>query len=140
MATEILIIDDNPDIRNNINDLIIDAGYKTRLAANYNQALNEIDKKLPDVAIIDVKLDKGDNDGIELLSHIKSKNIDVPVIIISGHANIEMAVKSLKFGAFEFIEKPFDQERLINFVNRAVENLNLKNKKKEFENKLFFFI
>jgi two-component system nitrogen regulation response regulator NtrX len=138
MATEILIIDDNPDIRNIINDLILDAGYKTRLAANYNQALNEIDKKLPDVAIIDVKLDKGDNDGIELLSHIKSKNKDVPVIIISGHANIEMAVKSLKFGAFEFIEKPFDQNRLLNFVNRAVENLNLKNKNKEFENKLFF--
>jgi two-component system, NtrC family, nitrogen regulation response regulator NtrX len=138
MATEILIIDDNPDIRNIINDLIIDAGYKTRLAANYNQALTEIDKKLPDVAIIDVKLDKGDNDGIELLSHIKSKNKDIPVIIISGHANIEMAVKSLKFGAFEFIEKPFDQNRLLNFVNRAVENLNLKNRNKEFENKLFF--
>ena len=59
MSTEILIIDDNADIRNIINDLIIEAGYKTRLAANYNQALNEIDKKLPDVAIIDVKLDKG---------------------------------------------------------------------------------
>ena len=96
MSTEILIIDDNADIRNILNDLIIDAGYKTRVAANYNQALTEIDKKLPDVAIIDVKLDKGDNDGIELLSHIKKKNKDVPVIIISGHANIEMAVKSLK--------------------------------------------
>ena len=73
MLTEILIIDDNPDIRNILNDLISDAGYKTRVAANYNQALTEIDKKLPDVAIIDVKLDKGDNDGIELLSHIKKK-------------------------------------------------------------------
>ena len=73
MLTEILIIDDNVDIRNILNDLISDAGYKTRVAANYNQALSEIDKKLPDVAIIDVKLDKGDNDGIELLSHIKKK-------------------------------------------------------------------
>ena len=73
MLTEILIIDDNPDIRNILNDLISDAGYKTRVAANYIQALAEIDKKLPDVAIIDVKLDKGDNDGIELLSHIKKK-------------------------------------------------------------------
>ena len=96
MSTEILIIDDNTDIRNILNDLIKDSGYKTRVAANYNQALTEIDKKLPDVAIIDVKLDKGDNDGIELLSHIKKKNKDIPVIIISGHANIEMAVKSLK--------------------------------------------
>ena len=101
MSIEILIVDDNSDIRNILNDLILDAGYQTRLAANYNQALNEIDKKMPDVAILDVKLDKGDNDGIQLLTHIKSKNIDVPVIMISGHANIEMAVNSLKHGAFE---------------------------------------
>ena len=136
MATEILIIDDNSDIRNILNELIMDAGYKTRVAANYNQALSEIDKRMPDVAILDVKLDKGDNDGIQLLSHIKSKNSDVPVIMISGHANIEMAVKSLKHGAFEFIEKPFDQERLMNFVNRAVENFNLKKQNKEYEEDL----
>jgi len=137
MAIEILIVDDNADIRNILNELILDAGYKTRVAANYNQALNEIDKKMPDVAILDVKLDKGDNDGIELLSHIKSINKDVPVIVITGHANIEMAVNSLKKGAFEFVEKPFDQPRLLNFIKRAVENLNLKNQNKEFENKLF---
>ena len=137
MSAEILIVDDNVDIRNILNELISDHGFKTRIAANYNQALNEIDKKLPDVAILDVKLDKGDNDGIELLSHIKNKNKDVPVIIISGHANIEMAVKSLKHGAFEFIEKPFDQERLMNFVNRAVENFNLKKQNREYESKLF---
>ena len=138
MAIEILIVDDNADIRNILNELILDAGYKTRIAANYNQALSEIDKKMPDVAILDVKLDKGDNDGLELLSHIKSKNKDVPVIIITGHANVEMAVSSLKLGAFEFIEKPFDQARLLNFVKRAVENLNLKSLNKEYENKLFF--
>ena len=126
MTAEILIVDDNTDIRNILNDLILDVGYKTRLAANYNQALKEIDKKLPNVAIIDVKLDKGDNDGLELLAHIKNKNKDIPVIIITGHANIEMAIKALKIGAFEFIEKPFDQERLINFVNRAVENFEKK--------------
>jgi two-component system nitrogen regulation response regulator NtrX len=138
MSIEILIVDDNTDIRNIINDLIIEADYKTRLAANYNQALIEIDKKLPDIAIIDVKLDRGDNDGLELLSHIKTKNKDIPVIIITGHANIEMAIKALKAGAFEFIEKPFNQERLLNFVNRAAENINLKNKNKEFESKLFY--
>ena len=137
MIAEILIVDDNSDIRNILRDLIIDAGYATRVAANYNQALSEIDKKMPDVAILDVKLDKGDNDGIQLLSHIKSKNKDVPVIMISGHANIEMAIDSLKHGAFEFVEKPFDQTRLLNFISRAVENLNLKNQNKEFENKLF---
>ena len=137
MSAEILIIDDNADIRNILNELILDAGYKTRLAANYNQALTEIDKKLPDVAIIDVKLDKGDNDGIQLLEHIKKKNSDVPVIMISGHANIEMAINSLKSGAFEFIQKPFDKERLLNFINRAIENFKLKNENKILSNKLF---
>ena len=137
MTIEILIVDDNADIRNILNELIVDAGYKTRVAANYSQALIEIDKKIPDVAILDVKLDKGENDGIQLLSHIKSKNQDVPVIIISGHANIEMAINSLKHGAFEFVEKPFDQARLLNFISRAVENLSLKTQNKEYENKLF---
>ena len=138
MSIEILIVDDNADIRNIINDLIIEVGHKTRLAANYNQALNEIDKKLPDLAIIDVKLDKGDNDGLELLSHIKKKNMNIPVIIITGHANVEMAIKALKSGAFEFIEKPFNRERLLNFIKRAIENINLKNINKEFEDKLFY--
>ena len=137
MSTEILIIDDNSEIRAILQEIISDSGYKTRLAANYNQALSEIDKKLPDVAIIDVKLDKSDNDGIELLNHIKNKNKDIPVIIISGHANIEMAVKSLKSGAFEFIQKPFDKNRLINFVKRATENINLKNENKSLRSKLF---
>ena len=137
MKAEILIIDDNADIRLILDELIRDSGYRTRIAANYNQALSEIDKKLPDVAIIDVKLDKGDNDGIELLNHIKNKNKDVPVIIISGHANIEMAINSLKSGAFEFIQKPFDRERLMNFINRAVENFNLKNENKSLHSKLF---
>ncbi len=137
MSAEILIIDDNSDIRFLISSLLKDLGFYIREAANYNQALSEIDKKLPDVAIIDVKLDKGDNDGIELLTHIKKKDIDIPVIIISGHANIKMAVDSLKSGAFEFIQKPFDSQRLINFVNRAVENYSLRKENKNLQNKLF---
>ena len=68
---------------------------------------------------------------------IRDRNKDVPVIIITGHANIELAVSSLKKGAFEFIEKPFDQTRLLNFIKRAVENLNLRSQNKEYENKLF---
>ena len=137
MNNEILIIDDNAEIRFIINEILTEIGYKTRLAANYNQALTEIDKKLPEVAIIDVKLDKSENDGIELLNHIKKKNKDIPVIIISGHANIEMAIKSLKSGAFEFIQKPFDKNRLVNFVNRASENIKLKNENKSLRSRLF---
>ena len=137
MSFEILIIDDNADIRLILKDLISEAGYMTRIAANYNQGLTEIDKKLPDVAIIDVKLDKSDNDGIELLLHIKSKNKNIPVIIISGHGNIEMAVKSLQSGAFEFIQKPFDRERLLNFIKRAIENFTLKNENQNLQSQLF---
>ena len=79
MSAEILIIDDNSDIRFLISSLLKDLGFYIRQAANYNQALGEIDKKLPDVAIIDVKLDKGDNDGIELLTHIKKKILTFPL-------------------------------------------------------------
>jgi len=138
MSNEILIVDDNPDIRNILGELISDLGYKIRIAANYQQALSEIDKKLPDVALLDVKLSNTENnEGLKLLDHIKNKNRDIPVIIISGHANIEMAVDSLRLGAFEFIQKPFDKNRLTNFVNRAVENFNLKKENKTLNDKLF---
>tara|TARA_B100001250_G_scaffold408216_1_gene430220 strand:- start:2769 stop:4127 length:1359 start_codon:yes stop_codon:yes gene_type:complete len=138
MANEILIVDDNPDIRIILEELISDLGYKTRVAANYQQALSEIDKKLPNVALLDVKLSNTENnEGLKLLDHIKNKNKDIPVIIISGHANIEMAVDSLRLGAFEFIQKPFDKNRLTNFINRAVENFNLKKENKSLNDKLF---
>jgi len=137
MTNEILVVDDNLDIRLLISCILKDKGFSVREAANFDQALNEIDRKVPEVAIIDVKLDKGDNDGIELLTHIKKIDDDVPVIMISGHANVQMAVDSLKLGAFEFMQKPFSTERLLNFVNRAIENIDLKKEKGVFENKLF---
>jgi len=134
---EILVIDDNLDIRVLISGILKDKGYFIREAANYDQALLEIKKKLPDVAIIDVKLDKGDNDGIELLNHLKKRDPNVAAIMISGHANVQMAVDSLKLGAFEFLQKPFTSERLLNFVKRAFENLELRKEKNILENKLF---
>ena len=114
MTNEVLVIDDNSDIRFLISGILKDKGFTVREAANFDQALIEIKKKIPDVAIIDVKLDKGDNDGIELLTYIKKNDEDVPVIMISGHANVQMAVDSLKLGAFEFMQKPFSSERLLN--------------------------
>ena len=137
MNKEILVVDDNLDIRLLITGILKDKGFAVREAANFDQAKNEINKKLPNVAIIDVKLDKGDNDGIELLVHLKKKDEDIPVIMISGHANVQMAVDSLKMGAFEFLQKPFSSERLLNFVNRAIENLDLKKEKQVLESKLF---
>ena len=138
MTNEILVIDDNTDIRTLISSILKDKGFNIRESSNFNSAIEEINKKLPDVAIIDVKLDKkGDKDGIDILTHIKKINSDLPVIMISGHANVQMAVDSLKLGAFEFMQKPFSSERLLNFVNRAIENLNLKNEKSILEGKLF---
>ena len=137
MSNEILVVDDNSDIRVLISGILEDSGFVVRKAANFDQAINEINKKIPDVAILDVKLDKGDNDGIELLTHIKKINSEVPVIMISGHANVQMAVDSLKLGAFEFLQKPFSTERLLNFVKRALENFELKKEKNLFEEKLF---
>ena len=81
MSKEILVVDDNSDIRSLISSILEDKGFSVRAAANFDQALLEINKKMPDLAVIDVKLDKGDNDGLELLVHIKKKDEDVPVII-----------------------------------------------------------
>ena len=137
MNNEILVIDDNSDIRTLISGILKDKGFDVRVATNYDQALNEIVSKLPDVAIIDVKLDKGDYDGINLLNEINKIDKNVPVIMISGHANVQMAIDALKFGAFEFLQKPFSTERLLNFINRALENANLKKEKNVLESKLF---
>jgi len=137
MTNEILVVDDNSDIRSLISSILRDKGFLVREANTFEEAITEINKKVPDVAVIDVKLDKGDNDGIEILTHIKKLNKDVAVIMISGHANVQMAVDSLKLGAFEFMQKPFSAERLLNFVNRAVENLELKKEKLQLDSKLF---
>tara|TARA_B100000941_G_scaffold104834_1_gene73339 strand:+ start:437 stop:1798 length:1362 start_codon:yes stop_codon:yes gene_type:complete len=137
MKQEILVIDDNFDIRNLISGILKDKNYTVREAANYDQAVFEIDKKIPDLAIIDVKLDKGDKDGIELLKKIKKITDLTPIIIISGHANVEMAVESLKLGAYEFITKPFAMEQLLNIVSRGLENIKLKKENAHLENRSF---
>ncbi len=137
MKQEVLVIDDNFDIRNLISEILKDKNYKVREAANYDQAVFEISKKLPDIAVIDVKLDKGDKDGIDLLKKIKNITDLVPVIMISGHANVEMAVESLKLGAYEFITKPFAPEQLLNFISRGLENISLKKENVQLESKSF---
>ena len=137
MKQEVLVIDDNFDIRKLISEILKDKNYNVREAANYDQAVFEIDKCLPDIAVVDVKLDKSDKDGIELLKKIKKITDLVPVIMISGHANVEMAVESLKLGAYEFITKPFAPEQLINFIRRGLENIKLKKENTQLENKSF---
>ena len=137
MHKEILVIDDNPDIRLLVSSILKDQKYDVRTAANYDQAIFEINKKLPDLAIIDIKLDKPDKDGIDLLKFINKKEKFTPVIMISGHATVQIAVEAIRLGAYEFIEKPFSKEKIINYVNRALESSKLKKEKDIIENKLF---
>ena len=137
MNKEVLVIDDNPDIRYLICNILKDKNYYLRSAANYDQAVFEINKKLPDLAIIDIKLDKTDKDGIDLLKLLIKKNNSIPVIMISGHATVQVAIESIKLGAYEFIEKPFSTEKILNYVNRALEASNLKKEKALIEDKLF---
>ena len=137
MLKEILVIDDNPDIRFLICNILEEQNFKVRSAANYNQAVLEINNRLPDLAIIDIKLDKLDKDGIDLLKLINKKNKLIPVIMISGHATVQIAVEAIRLGAYEFIEKPFSKEKIVNYVNRGLESSSLKIEKDIIENKLF---
>ena len=138
MKTEILVVDDNADIRFLICNILNEQGYIVRSAANYDQAVNEINAKLPDLAVVDIKLDKGDKDGIDLLKLLMDKNKEIPVIMISGHANVQVAVEAIRIGAYEFVEKPFSTEKLLNYVRRAEEIYRVKNEKANYENKLFY--
>ena len=131
MNSEILVIDDNPDIRFLICNILRENKYQVRSAANYNQAILEIDKKMPDLAIIDIKLDKGDKDGIDILKHVTKKNKLTPVIMISGHATVQVAIEAIKLGAYEFIEKPFSSEKILNYVSRAFETTRLKKEREK---------
>jgi len=137
MKTEILVIDDNADIRFLICNILQEKGYSVRSAANYAQALVEINNKMPNMAILDIKLDKGDKDGIDLLKLLIKKDKSLPVIMISGHANVTVAVEAIRLGAYEFLEKPFSSEKLLNYVQRAIEVTNVRKEKNTAENKLF---
>ena len=137
MLKEILVIDDNPDIRFLICNILEEQKFKVRSAANYDQAVLEINNRLPDLAVIDIKLDKPDKDGIDLLKLINKKSKLTPVIMISGNATVQIAVEAIRLGAYEFIEKPFSKEKILNYVNRAIESASLKKEKDIIENKLF---
>jgi two-component system nitrogen regulation response regulator NtrX len=138
MQTEILVIDDNVDIRFLICNILKEKGYTVRSAANYKQAMNEINIKFPDLAILDIKLDKGDKDGVDILKFLMDKDKSLPVIMISGHANVQVAVEAIRIGAYEFVEKPFSSEKLLNYVKRAIEVNQIRKEKNNAEDKLFY--
>jgi len=133
---KILIVDDEKDIRFLLSSILIDEGYKTIEAKSVFDSEIIINKDNFDLAIIDISLGDKKKDGIFLLNTVKKKNKDIPVIMISGHATIKIAVDSMKLGAYEFLEKPFNKDRLLNFVKRALESYDLKKENKNL-NKLF---
>mgnify|MGYP001184673561 FL=1 len=117
----ILVIDDEKDIRDSISGILNDEGYYSETVKNSQEALIKITDNIFDVIILDIWLNDSELDGIQLLKEFKKANVETPVIIISGHGNIEIAVDAIKNGAYEFIEKPFSSERLLLTVKRSIE-------------------
>ncbi len=126
MSADILIIDDEADIRMLIAGILQDEGYETRLAHNSDAALSEVALRKPSMVILDIWLQGSRLDGLDLLLEIKQLHPTLPIVIISGHGNIETAVAAIKRGAYEYIEKPFNADRLILVVGRALETSRLK--------------
>lgn len=122
----ILIVDDEKDIRELIGDILKDEGYTIRLAGNSDDAMAEINADPPSLMILDIWLKDSRMDGIDILKTVKRDNPDVPVVIISGHGNIEIAVAAIKQGAYDFIEKPFNIDQLMVVVSRAMETSRLR--------------
>ena len=118
---DVLIVDDERDIRQIISDILVDEGYTTRVVATAESALTEVNREAPALVILDIWLKGSRIDGIEVLKSIHRDNPDIPVIIISGHGNISIAVAAIKEGAFDFIEKPFNIEQIHVVVSRAME-------------------
>lgn len=126
MAHDILVVDDEKDIRDLISAILEDEGYDTRTAADGFTALSAIKHRQPSLVILDVWLGDSDRDGLNILEMIKRDHPFVPVIMISGHGTIETAVSAIKKGAYDFIEKPFQVERLLVLIERAIEAALLK--------------
>ena len=124
--SDILIVDDERDIRELISEILIDEGYTTRLAGTSEDAMGEITSQPPGLLILDIWLKDSDMDGIDILKKVKSDYPEVPVVIISGHGNIEIAVAAIKQGAYDFIEKPFNIDQLLVVIRRAMETSRLR--------------
>src|SRR6201997_4849203 len=126
MAADILIVDDEEDIRELVAGILEDEGHGARLARDSDQAIAAIEARRPQLILLDIWLQGSKLDGLQLLEAIKRQHPSVPVVMISGHGNIETAVTAIKLGAYDFIEKPFKADRLILIAERALETSRLK--------------
>jgi len=124
--SDILIVDDERDIRELISDILKDEGYTTRLAGSSEDCMAELNAEPPGLMILDIWLKDSAMDGIDILKHVKRDNPEIPVVIISGHGNIEIAVAAIKQGAYDFIEKPFNIDQLMVVITRAMETSRLR--------------
>ena len=122
----ILVVDDEKDIRQLIGQILSDEGFKVCQSCNSESAMNEINNKAPDLIILDIWLKDSHMDGIEMLKTVRSNDRNIPVVIISGHGNIEIAVAAVKQGAYDFLEKPFNSDQLLVVVKRALETSRLR--------------
>lgn len=131
MSADILIVDDEADIRDLVAGILEDEGHRTRTAAHSDAALEAIAQRRPQLVFLDIWIQGSKLDGLQLLDLIKEQNPDLPVVMISGHGNIETAVSAIKRGAYDFIEKPFKADRLVLVADRALETSRLKREVKE---------
>ncbi|MCF6196195.1 MAG: sigma-54 dependent transcriptional regulator [Emcibacter sp.] len=138
MALDILIVDDEEDIRDLISGILDDEGYETRTAKDSDSALAEVEARRPSLIILDIWLQGSRLDGLEILEVIKKSHPDLPVVIISGHGNIETAVSAIKLGAYDFISKPFETDKLLILVERATEVDKLRRENMELKEKMGF--
>ncbi len=135
MAIDILIVDDEEDIRELVSGILSDEGYETRTASDSEGALREIERRRPSLLILDIWLQGSKRDGLDILELVKSRHRDLPVIMISGHGNVETAVAAIKLGAYDFIEKPFQSEQLLLLVARATEAERLRRENRDLKRK-----
>ncbi|MDB4861056.1 sigma-54 dependent transcriptional regulator [Alphaproteobacteria bacterium] len=130
---KVLIIDDEKDICFLISEILKDEKYMTYTAQNSDEAISKFNKNKPDLVILDVWLSNSKLDGIEILKEFKNINKNIPVIIISGHGTVDLAVSAIKNGAYDFLEKPFNSDKLIILSNRAIESSRLKNENQDLK-------
>ena len=136
MKDNILIVDDEPDIRDTISAVLNDEGYETICASNAQEAQAIMYKELPSLIILDIWMRDSTMDGLSLLNWIKDSNPEIPILMISGHGTVEIAVNAIKAGAYDFIEKPFKSEKLIFMVSRALETSVLKKENAELKQQI----